>query len=491
MISRDPAAAALERHDLIVIGGGAYGIMLTLEAARRGLRPLLVERADFGGATSWNSLRIVHGGLRYLQTLDLTRLRQSVQERSWFLRAFPDQVRPLDCLMPLYGDGLKRPGALRVALAATDLMTSGRNRSLDAAHQIGRGAVLGAAETVRHFEMVPRDGLRGAALWQDAVMADSQRLLIESLRWATSAGAAALNYTDAFALLVAGDRVTGIAARDRISGDEFELRAPVVVNCGGPWSASLAARFDQPLPRLFRPSLALNLFLDRAPLAYEALAVAPRRPGARMCFMYPWKGGVLAGTWHAPWADATRDDPGAVEAAVAAMLRELNDAVPGWSVARSDVVRVHWGLLPARAPGTADLATRPVLHDHGGAGGPDGLYSASGVKFTTARRVGAALLGHIARRRQLPSLGLPRARRPEPVTPPDADAMIALATRNRPAAAAWVRQLAVEESVCHVDDLLLRRTDWGVHPLRAGVLGPLVAELFRPLRVSGSVEAVP
>jgi glycerol-3-phosphate dehydrogenase len=262
------------------------------------------------------------------------------------------------------------------------------------------------------------------------------------------------------------------------------------VNCGGPWSARLAERLDRPAPDLFRPSLALNLYLDRAPLAEYALAVAPRRPGGRVYFMYPWKGGVLAGTHHLPWVSGTRDDPAAVERAVESLIAQLNDAVPGWSLSRDDVVRVHWGLLPARRDGTADLATRPALRDHGAAGGPDGLYSVSGVKFTTARLVGETTLWRIARRGQLPPLDAQRAPRPAPVTPPDAETMIALAARNRAAAAGWVRQLSIEESVCRADDLLLRRTDWGVHPERAGILGPLVAELFRPLRASASVEAV-
>jgi glycerol-3-phosphate dehydrogenase len=89
-------------YDLIIVGGGIYGAMLALESVFRGLKPLLLEKSDFGAATSFNSLRIVHGGLRYLQTLDLPRHFESVRERRWFLRNFPDHVRPLPCLMPLF-----------------------------------------------------------------------------------------------------------------------------------------------------------------------------------------------------------------------------------------------------------------------------------------------------------------------------------------------------------------------------------------------------
>lgn len=118
MIRRDPAAAAQESYDLIVIGGGIYGIALALESSRRGWRPLLLERGDFGGETSLNSLGIVHGGLRYLQSLDIIRFRESVAERRWFLAHFPDLVEPLKCLMPLYGGGLRRRSVIAAALSA-------------------------------------------------------------------------------------------------------------------------------------------------------------------------------------------------------------------------------------------------------------------------------------------------------------------------------------------------------------------------------------
>jgi glycerol-3-phosphate dehydrogenase len=488
VIRRD-LGAARDPHDLIVVGGGVYGIMVALEAARRGLRPLLVERGDYGGATSWNSLRIVHGGLRYLQTLDLVRLRESVAERRWFLATFPDLVQPLDCLMPLYGDGLKRPALFRAALAANDLLFRRRNEGVDPARRIDRGTVLGAADAARRVPEALRPGLQGAALWQDAVMPRSQRLLIEALRWAVAAGAAALNYVEAEGLLAVHGQVAGVAARDRLSGASLELRAPVVVNCGGPWSAALAARLDRPVARLFRPSLALNLFLDRAPLVREALAVAPRGPGGgRMYFMYPWHGGVFAGTFHAPWhGDPEADGPG--DAAVEGLLHELNAAVPGWDLTAADMLRVHWGLLPARAADSDRLAVRPVLHDHGAAGGPDGLYSVSGVKFTTARRVAERTVDHVLARGRVRARVPHATPRPQPAEVPDAPTIAALAERDPAAALDLARRIVRDEAVRHPDDLLLRRTDWGEHPARGRALAALAARALETPAPAGAEVA--
>ena len=144
-IGRD--VARTEQCDVAVIGGGIYGIALAFESARRGLRTVLVERDDFGGGTSRNWLRILHGGLRYLQTLDLHRFRESVAERSWFLRNFPDLVEPLACLMPLYGPGLRRPPTFRMAFMADAALGWRRNDGLAPSHRLPAGRVLDIQDT--------------------------------------------------------------------------------------------------------------------------------------------------------------------------------------------------------------------------------------------------------------------------------------------------------------------------------------------------------
>ena len=195
-IERQPENVATGRYDLIVIGGGIYGVALNLEAARRGYRSLLLERDDYGGATSWASLRIVHGGLRYLQSFDLPRFFESVRERRWLLRHFPDLVRPLPCLMPLYDRGLRRPAVLRLALALNDLLSTQRNHGLRSAVRLPRGRIVDPRETAALFPKVDRSGLTGAALWHDAVMLSSERLIMEMLHWACACGSRALNYME-------------------------------------------------------------------------------------------------------------------------------------------------------------------------------------------------------------------------------------------------------------------------------------------------------
>ena len=462
MIRRDPDAAGGHEHDLIVVGGGIYGACLTLEAARRGLRPLLLERGDFGEATSWNSLRILHGGFRYLPRHDLQRFRQSVHERRWFCRTFPELVRPLECLMPLYGEGLKRPFLFGPALWLNDRLSSRRNRGVRPDRHLPGGRLLGVDETIQRFPSVIRQGLRGAGLWYDAAMINSQRILIEILRWACSLGATVLNYVEAVALEQHGGQVRGIRARDLVDGTDRLFAARVVCNCAGPWSAELAARFDRPVPALFRPSLAFNLLLDRDPPSAAAVAVAPRRSsgGTRepVYFLTPGFGRVVAGTVHLPWhGGIDRAQPG--EEAIQRFLTDLNTAIPDLAVGREHVIRVFAGLLPATEHGSERLAARPLVWDHGCDGGPRGLVSVSGVKFTTARLVAEQTLRVLQPRLgALPPPG--EGDRPEQVGGIDFDC--APASTFSPEQVQALTAIVRDEAVMSVDDLLLRRTSWGI-----------------------------
>ncbi len=489
VIVRDPNAAARARYDLIVVGGGVYGCALTLEAARRGLRPLLVERDDFGEHTSWSSLRIVHGGLRSLQQLDLRRFFESVAERRWWLRAFPDHVRPLPCVMPLYGRGLHRRSLFGPALAVNDLLSWRRNRGIDRQEcRLPRGRLLSASETADRLPGVEPRGLRGGALWYDAAMPDSHRVLIELLRRGCAHGATCLNYVEAEALRVEDGRVAGVSASDRVSGDALELAAPVVVNCCGPWSRELAARFDRDIEALFRPSLAFNLLLDRAPDFSVAAAVVPRRPGGGVYFLVPWKGRILAGTYHAPWAEGLERAEGRAEH-VERFREELEEAAPGLVGAATPVLRVLWGRLPAAREGTDRLATRESIYDHGARGGPQGLFSVSGVKFTMARRVAERTLRAVRRRAAGgPSPGPTAGERPPPRSPLALEELRDLHAADPASARRAIRRLVEEESVVQMSDLLVRRTDWGMIPGRVEPLLPWLSEIVPP-RAPGRRDA--
>ena len=454
MIARDPHDAADQHYDVIIVGGGVHGVFAALEAARRGLRPLLLEARDFGQVTSANTLRIVHGGLRYLQSLDLARHRVSVAEQLFFARHLPELVEPMACLMPLHQRGLKRRSVMRAALAVHDRLAAGRDGRL-----LPASRVVDADEARRLFPQVRGEGLAGAALWHELVMISPARVIIELLHWACACGATALNYMQVTALDCRAGRVCGVQAVDQTNELEHRFRAPVVINCAGPACAELASRLDRPQRGLFAPSLAFNLLLEVAPRSEQALAVQPPRPGAPVYFLMPLRGRLLAGTYHAPVeAPAGSAVPGRGQ--VEAMLADLNAAVPGLALRPEHVVRVCAGLVPARRVGTDEAATRACVLDHARRGGPRGLISVRGVKFTTARRVAEQALQKAWRRcGRLP----PHQRHTErPKRRPPVDLIHPrqlLAGPDLPLARALHELIAHEAVVC-LDDLIRRRTDW-------------------------------
>ncbi len=458
LIERRPTVAADDDYDLVVIGGGIHGACLVLEAARRGLATLLLERDDFGGATSWNSLRILHGGLRYLQTLDLSRYHESVAERRWFMRHFPEQVERLSCLMPLHGDGLRRPSVFAAALVLDDLLSRHRNDGLGREAHLDAGRTLTPRETVELFPEADSARLLGAALWHDAFMPHAPRMLIEILRWAAAAGGRALNYVEATGLSIGGGRVAGVTAIDRESGRAHEFRTRRVVNCAGPWSREVSARLDREIPELCRPTLAFNLLLDRQPSTELAIAISPPTQD-RSYFLVPWRGRLMAGTYHEA-CEMDRAEPTADDPAVRTFLRELGAAVPALELEHAEVLRVLWGRLPAHPDDPEAAAVRPVVHDHGRHGGPLGLVSVSGPKYTTARALAEATLRVLYAGEPPPPGTTPR---PEPARWPTADEIDRAGAADAELAER-LRQLARAESVVQPDDLLLRRTDLGLDP---------------------------
>ncbi|MFQ6006512.1 MAG: FAD-dependent oxidoreductase [Woeseia sp.] len=473
MISRD-LAAAREKFDVVIVGGGFYGATLLLEAARRGLRSILLEKADFGAGTSFNSLKIVHGGLRYLQHLDVMRFNQSVRERRWFLQAFPELVTPLPCLMPLKRRATSRKLILRVGLTLNDLLSWQRNSGVTPDRAIPPGKILSREETERIFPRVNRDGLVGAALWYDAYAPDSNCLLLEILRRACNLGATALNYVEAVSLRQHANRIEAVSALDHESGQAYEFAAGTVINAAGPQARLLAAKLDHDIPELFRPSIGWNVLVDRPALSGCALALTATRPRKHTYFLVPWKDKLLIGTGHAPWVGPARQ-PRLAMSLLTQFLDNINTLVPGLELEYKDILRILLGFLPATKEGGMDNPSRPLIVDHGRHGGPIGLYSVSGAKFTTARLTAEKTLDRVAPRLPMTENSEHRSSASALIGRFDYDWMPSADDND------WLiplAELVANESVVHLEDLVFRRTSIGDNPVRARVLAPRVCQLF-------------
>jgi len=438
---RDPEQAASRNYDLIIIGGGIYGVAIAFEASRRGLASLVLEKSDFGGQTSFNSLRILHGGLRYLQKLDLKRFADSVGERQWFLKNMEETINPLPCLMPLYGKGLQRPAIFRLAFQINDFLSRHRNDGVPSQRHLPSCTLVDKEQTRTIYSQVPGSGLQGSAQWYDAVMPDSQLVLMEMLNRALQGGAVFLNYCEALTLLGSRSKTQGVAATDRTNGNNYDFRAQTVINAAGPWAREVGTRLHKDLPPLFYPSLAWNLLLNKPPLAEVGLAVSSQRSASQTYFLVPWKGRILAGTGHAAWK-AGPENPIPTPEQVEQFLVDLNAAAPGLQAGISDIIHVFSGLLPVKEPGLTELTTRENIVEHAQLGGPEGLYSVVGVKFTTARLVADRLLSKIF-----------------PARPAALDCGRYTLVRQVP-----LRDIIAHSGVMHLDDLVLRRLPFPEDP---------------------------
>ncbi len=483
-IRRDPESAAAEPFDLIVVGAGIHGAAAALEASRRGLRVLVLDRGDFGGETSWSSLRILHGGLRYLQSFDLVRFRESVKARSWYVRELPSLVEPLVCLMPLYGEGPRRKTLLGPALALNELLR--RVWAADSERDLIPGSrLLGATEVRNRFPAVRTTGLQGGALWHDAYVSQPQRVLIEMLRRVVSRGGSALNYVEATGwCLDDGNRILGVEARDLLTDTPITFASRAVLNCAGPWARGLDGANWPAGTESHAPSLAFNLLLD-CPLDTASTVAVQPAGGGRTYFLHPMGTRTLAGTYH-----AAADGPGGTpsEAQISEFIGDLRAAIPGFAPARSDVLRVLAGTLPAKRVGTDDVETRDLWADAGARGGPEGLFTLVGVKYTTAPLAAKRAVKRIVQR-CFPTVGgtgdgmTEPAPRPVPAWQEFAD----LARNHREQARVLVQAIVDNEGVTTVEDLLLRRVDWGLVPSEFDEAARLAGSWF-PELVPGEAE---
>ena len=473
---RDLDSLAAKRLDLLIVGGGIHGVALAAEAARSGLVTALVEAHDFGHATSAASLRIMHGGLRYLQHLDLRRMRQSIAARRDWLSHYPELVRPMAFQLPTEGHGLRGPAVHRVAMALNDLISFDANRGLPAADALPRSGMLGRAERERILDHLALPGANGMARWHDGIILDSERLLLAVLDEAVAAGALVANHLRAVRLLTEDRRVTGVELQDRLDGGHHVLEAPQVVDTSGPWTggwtgvASTEGRFV--------PSRAFNLLTRRLDLPGAVGLPLPDhaqdqdevfKKGAKTCFILPWGDYSLIGTHHLP----ARADGGrrVRPAEVQALVRDINGRLKKERIGEGDVLRVFDGVLPANAPGGVSVKKSPLMVDHGKAGGPAGLFTVVGVKWTTARTVARTALSLLGTRpspetrhgsarqpqaaRDRRTLGLEAVCRAQP----SLAAALPGGKGTRGAEIAWA---AREEMAMTLADVVFRRTGLGL-----------------------------
>jgi len=424
---------------VLVIGGGIYGAAAAWDAAQRGLRVALVEKADFASGTSWNSLKTIHGGLRHLQRAELRLMRESIRERRALLRIAPRLVRPLPVLVPTYGHGLRGREALALGVKLGDLLGLDRNAGLPPEQHIPRSRMLSPSDARGLVPGLPERGLTGAALWCDAQAESTERLIVAMLRAAAEHGACLANYAEATSLELSNGRVAGVRILDRESGESLGVPARFVVNAAGPWSDAVlgTAGLRRPPVPLLR---AVNLVLARAVVRRHAVGA---RVAGRFLFLVPWRDRAIVGTDYEPAEGRS------AQAMAGRFLEDARTAFPWAGLTESDVTLLHAGLVPGRG-GADGLWSHSLVIDHEAEDGLPGLLTILGAKYTTARAVAERAVDRIVLR---------DAARCAPCR--TADTPLEWARPLGGSIEAQARQAAEDEMARRLEDAVLRRLDLG------------------------------
>ena len=385
-------ARAIERRepwDMVIVGGGAVGMGVAVDAAARGYEVLLVEQHDFGKGTSSRSTKLVHGGVRYLEQGAVSLVMEALKERGLLRQNAPHLVTDLAFVVPNY-EWWEAP-FYGIGLKVYDLL-AGR-------FGFGVSEILSKDETLARLPTIKTEGLRGGVVYYDGQF-DDARLLINLAATAVEQGAVTLNYTPATALTFdAGRFVDGIVARDLESGREFRSPARVVINAAGPY-CDLVRRLAHPdAEALIAPSQGIHLVFDGSFLPGGNAIMVPHTTDGRVMFAIPWHGHTVVGTTDTPISDIALE-PAPLDEEIEFILETAGRYLQR-PIKRADVLSVFVGIRPLVRSGsganTASLSRDHTIHID-----PSGLLTIAGGKWTTYRHMAEDCVDHAATLARLP-----------------------------------------------------------------------------------------
>ena len=370
-----------EPWDLAVIGGGATGVGIAVDAASRGYSVALFERSDFGKGTSSRSTKLVHGGVRYLQQGNIPLVMEALKERGLLLRNAPHLVRDLEFIVPNY-EWWEAP-FYGIGLKVYDLLAGKLG--------FGPSRVLSRDEVLERIPTLSRDGLRGGVMYHDGQF-DDARLLIDLAQTAAAHGACLLNYARVTGLRKDDDGfISGLNFQDEEAGAGHSIAARCVVNATGPFCDEMC-RVDEPAAaQMIAPSQGVHLVFGREFLPGETAIMVPHTRDGRVMFAIPWHGHTLVGTTDTPIAESI-PEPSALPQEVDFILETAGDYLVK-RPARADILSVFTGIRSLVKTGggsnTAALSRDHTIHISA-----SGLLTIAGGKWTTYRRMAEDAVDH-------------------------------------------------------------------------------------------------
>jgi glycerol-3-phosphate dehydrogenase len=380
-----------EPWDIVVIGGGATGAGVAVDAATRGYNTLLVEREDFGKGTSSRSTKLVHGGVRYLEQGNISLVMEALKERGLLRQNAPHLVHDLPFVVPnyswweapFYGIGMKIYDLLAVK------------------YSFGRSRILSREETLERLPTIAQEGLRGGVVYHDGQF-DDTRLLTHLIMTAADHGATVVNYCSAVELQRDPEGyINGVTLEDRESGERFAVNAKCVVNATGIFTDEVRRMAEPSAEQMVSPSQGIHLVLEKSFLRADTAIMVPRTSDGRVLFAIPWHGHTVVGTTDTP-IDHPSYEPKPLEEEIEFVLETAGEYLSR-KPTRSDILSIYVGIRPlVKAAGSDASKTSALSRDHTIHIDGSGLLTIVGGKWTTYRHMAEDTVNHAGTLGKLP-----------------------------------------------------------------------------------------
>jgi len=374
--------------DILVIGGGATGLGIAVDAAQRGFKTLLVEKNDFAKGTSSRSTKLVHGGVRYLAQGNIKLVVEALRERGYLLANAPHLTRVQHFIIPAYGYFQK--WYYGIGLLLYDLLS---NRL-----SLGKPSLLGKSKVLKLLSGISGKGLRGGVMYTDGQF-DDARLVISLGLTAADLGATLLNYMAVVELLKKDGKIAGAKLTDELTATTYEVKSKVVINATGVFVDSILDMDDTASPAAVMPSQGVHVVVSKDFFPGEQALMIPKTRDGRVLFAVPWQGAVVIGTTDTP-LDQISEEPSALDEEIDFILDHFNQYSQK-KITRADVLSVFAGLRPlvkTSNTGSTAFASR----DHTILVSPSNLITITGGKWTTYRKMAKDAVNNAAFVAKLP-----------------------------------------------------------------------------------------
>lgn len=382
--------------DVLIIGSGIVGAAAALDASLRGLSVCLIDKSDFGGATSAASGKMIHGGIRFMQHAKFLRVRESLHHRRVFLNIAPHLVHPIPFIIPTYGHSMKGKEILTAAMIIYELLGIDKNQTRDSSKKIPHFKILSRDETLRLEPEINDEGLTGSILYYDCQMHTPERLTLAFVQSAHENGAEVYNYVKVDDLIISNSKVIGVKATDVLSGKTLEIHSSFIINASGPWITKLLNGFSNFNDRVkIQFSKGIHL-VTKSITNNNAIALATRHKqakslltrGGRHFFIAPWKNLSLIGTTNVDF-NGDQDEPMVTKKDIEDFLDEIKDSYkPASRLTFDDIKYFYGGLYIDDANIKFNKGYQghrsDQIFDHLKLNNIDGLISVIGVKYTTS-----------------------------------------------------------------------------------------------------------